>query len=186
MCSQYEDVFDGLGNLGTPLRLEVDETVQPVQQLLRRVPEALRTPPKEYLDNLEARGVIEKVERPIEWVNSVVISRKANGNLRLCLDPKPLNKVFKRCHFPMPGVEDILPELGKAKIFTKVDCKDGYWQIKITEESALLTTLATPFGRYKWNRMPFRISPTTEIFQLRLHEAVEGLDGVHAIADDIL
>ena len=45
--SQYEDAFDGLGNLGTPLRLEVDETVKPVQQPLRRVPEALRTPLKE-------------------------------------------------------------------------------------------------------------------------------------------
>ena len=87
VCSQYKDVFDGLGNLGTPLRLEVDETVKPVQQPLRRVLEALRTPLKEYLDDLEARGVIEKVERPTEWVNSVMITRKANGNLRLCVDP---------------------------------------------------------------------------------------------------
>ena len=181
VCSQYEDVLDGLGNLGTPLRLEVDETVKPVQQPLRRVLEALRTPLKEYLDDLEARGVIEEVERPTEWVNSVVIATKPNGNLRLCLDPKPLNKALKRCHFPMPVIEDILSELGKAKIFTKVDC-----QIKLTEESSLLTTFAIPFGRYKWNRMPFGISPASEIFQLRLHEAVEGLDGVYAIADDIL
>ena len=86
----------------------------------------------------------------------------------------------------MPVIEDILPELGKAKIFTKLDCKDGYWQIKLTEENSLLTTFATPFGRYKWNRMPFRISPASEIFELRLHEAVEGLDGVYAIADHIL
>ena len=119
-------------------------------------------------------------------MNSVVIARKANGNPRLCLDLKPLNKALKRYHFPMPVIEDILPDLGKAKIFTKVDCKDGYWQIKLTEESSLLTTFATPFGRYKWNRMPFGISPASEIFQLRLHEAVEGLDGVYAIADDIL
>ena len=116
----------------------------------------------------------------------MVIARKANGNLRLCLDPKPLSKALKRWHFPMPLIEDILPDLGKAKIFTKVDFKDGYWQIKLTEESSLLTTFATPFGRYKWNRMPFGISPASEIFQLRLHEAVEGLDRVYAIADDIL
>ena len=86
----------------------------------------------------------------------------------------------------MPVIEDILPELGKAKIFTKVDCKDGYWQIKLTEESSLLTTFATPFGRYKWNRTPFWISPASEIFQLRLNEAVEGLDGVYAAADVML
>ena len=186
ICSEFGDVFEGLGSLGTPLQLEVDKDVRPVQQPLRRVPEAMRKPLKERLEDLEAKGVIEKVERPTEWVNFVVIARKANGKLRLCLDPKPLNKALKRCHFPMPVIEDILPELGKAKIFTKVDCKDGYWQVKLTEESSLLTTFATPFGRYKWNRMPFGISPVSEIFQLRLHEAVEGLDGVYVIADDIL
>ena len=186
VCSQYKDVFEGLGSLGAPLRLKVDKEVKPVHQPLRRVPEGLRTSLKDYLDNLETKGVIERVDRPTEWVNSVVIARKANGKLHLCLDAKPLNKALKRCHFPMPVFEDILPELGKAKIFTKVDCKDGYWQIKLTEESSLLATFATPFGRYKWNRMPFGISPVSEIFQIRLHEAVEGLDGVYAIADDIL
>ena len=90
----------------------------------------------------------------------------------------------------MPGIEDILLELGKAKIFTKVDCKDGYWQVKLTEEGSLLTTFATPFSRYKWNWLPFLEfpppPPNSEIFQLRLHEAVKGLDGVYAIANDIL
>ena len=60
--------FDGLDNLGASLRLEVDLTVKPVQQALRRAPKALRTPLKEYLDDLEDSGVIEKVERPTEWV----------------------------------------------------------------------------------------------------------------------
>lgn len=101
------------------MQLEVDKDVRPVQQPLRGVPEAMRKPLKEHLDDLEAKSVIEKVERPTEWVNSVVIARKANGKLRLCLDPKPLNKALKRSHFPMPVIEDILPELGKAKCSLK-------------------------------------------------------------------
>ena len=126
---EYKDVFEGLGNLGTPLQLEVDKEVKPVQQTLRRVPEALRTPLKEYLDDLEAKGVIEKVERPTEWVNSVVIARKANGKLHLCLDPKSLNKALKRCHFPMPVIEDILPELGKAKVLEHMQSRmTSLWQ----------------------------------------------------------
>ena len=181
MCSQYKDFFDGLGSLEIPLRLEVDKTVQPVQQPLKRVPKVSRSPLKEYLDDLETRSVIEKVERSTEWVNSMVITRKANGNLRLCLDPKPLNKALNRCHFPMAVIEDILPELGKAKMCTKANCKHGCWQIKLTEDSLLLTTCATPFGRYKWNCMSFGISPAREIFQLHLHEAVEGLVRVYAV-----
>lgn len=81
----------------------------------------------------------------------------------------------------MSVIEDILPELDNAKIFTKVDCKDDYWQVKLTEESSLLTTFATPIGR--WNRMPFAISPASEIFQLRLHTTVEGPELQSAIAD---
>lgn len=58
--------------------------------------------------------------------------------------------------------------------------------MKLTEETSLLTTFATPFGRCKWNRTPLGVSSTGEIFQQRLHEAVESLDGVYTIADDIL
>ena len=104
LCSENKDVFQGLGNLGSPLRPEVDEQVRPVQLALRNVPGALRTPVKEYLDDLEVRGVIVNVDRPTEWMNSVVIVRNANGKLRLCLDPKPLNKALKRCHLPMPAL----------------------------------------------------------------------------------
>ena len=67
-----------------------------------------------------------------------------------------------------------------------MDCKNGYWQVPLDQESTLLTTFNTPFGRYKWNRMPFGISPAGEIFQRRLDQAIEGLDGVQTVADDIL
>lgn len=88
ICSEFEDVFEGIGDLGTPLQLLVDKDVRPVQQPWRRVPEVMRKPLKEYLDDLEAKRVIEKLERPTEWVNSVMM--ESNGKLRLCLDPKPL------------------------------------------------------------------------------------------------
>lgn len=94
--SEFKDVFKGLNSLGVPLQLEVDKDVKPVQQPLRRVPEAMREPLKGYLNDLEAKGVIQKVERPIEWVNFVVVAKKANGKLHLCLNPKPLNKALKR------------------------------------------------------------------------------------------
>ena len=93
---------------------------------------------------------------------------------------------LKRCHYPIPTIEEVLPGLAKAKLFSKVDCKNGYWQVKLDEESSMLTVFNTPFGRYKWNRMPFGISPAGEIFQRRLDQAIEGLEGVSTVADDIL
>ena len=68
-------------------------------------------------------------------------------------------------------------------MFSKLDCKNGYWQVPLDHDSSVLTTFNTPFGRYKWNRMPFGISPAGEIFQRRLDQAIEGLAGVRTVAD---
>ena len=158
--TKYAEVFQGLGELGEPLHLEVhvDEMITPVQIPPRRIPEALKVPLKDHLAELEQQGVIE-----------------SNGKIRLCLDPQPLNKALKRCHYPIPTIEEVLPDLANAKVFTKLDCKNSYWQVKLDQDSSILTTFNTPFGRYKWTRMPFGISPPGEIFQRHLDQAMRDL-----------
>ena len=146
----------------------------------------MKQPLREHLDDLVKRDVIERVNGPTEWVSALVVVAKPNGKIRLCLDPRPLNKALKRCHHPIPTIDDVLPELSNAKVFTKVDCSNGYWQVKLDDESSLLTTFNTPFGRFKWKRMPFGISPAGEIFQQRLDQTIEDLEGVRTVADDIL
>lgn len=182
----YSDVFEGLGVLGPDLHLEIEPASSPVQLPPRKIPESLKQPLRIHLDELVKLGVVERVEYPTDWVSAIVVTRKPNGKIRLCLDPRPLNKVLKRCHHPMPTIEDVLPELANAKVFSKVDCSNGYWQVKLDEESSQLTTFNTPFGRFKWKRMPFGISPAGEVFQQRLDQAIDGLDGVRTVADDIL
>ncbi len=86
----------------------------------------------------------------------------------------------------LPTVDDVLPKLTKARVFTVLDAKDGFWQIKMDQESSLLTTFGTPFGRYRWLRMPFGIATAPEEFQRRQHEIVEDLPGVEVIADDYI
>ena len=186
ILNKYPDVFEGLGELGPELQLEVEDYATPIQLSPGRIPEALKQLLKQHLDKLREDGIIEKVNFPTDWISATVVAKKSNGDIHLCLDPKPLNKVLKRCKYPLPVIEEVLPELGKAKVFTKVDYKNGYWQVKLNETSSLLTTFATPFGRYKWKCMPFSIAPAGEIFQSRLDQAIEGLDGVKTVADDIL
>ena len=129
--------------------------------------------------------IITKVTEPTEWVNSLVIVEKPN-KLRICLDPKHLNSSIKRSHYPMPTIEEVINDLSDVKYFSVFDAKDGYWHVKLTERSSKLTTFNTPFGRYRWLRMPFGIKSASEEFQRRMHEALEGLDGVQVIVDDIL
>ena len=67
-----------------------------------------------------------------------------------------------------------------------LDAKCGFWQVKQDEKSSYLTTMNTPFGRYRWLRMPFAINSAPEVWQQRMHELVEGLTDVEVIADDLL
>ena len=147
---------------------------------------ALRQPLKEELKRLEDRGVIKKVSEPTDWVSSLVVVRKPSGKLRVCIDPQHLNTTLKRSHYPLPIIEDILPELANAKVFSKADLKDGFLQIELDDESSTLTTFQTPWGRCRYLRMPFGISPAPEYFQQYLDQNLEGLSGVYKIADDIL
>lgn len=99
----------------------------------------------------------------------------------MCIDPKPLNVALKRNQYPTLTVEDILPDLSNARIFSVVDAKDGFWHIQLDQASSFLTTFGTPWGRYRWLRMSFGISPAPEEFQRRMDEALEGLDGTRAM-----
>lgn len=64
----------------------------------------------------------------------MVTVRKRNGKPRICIDPRQINKALKCSHFPLPTIEDILPEVSEAKIFTVCDMKHGFWHVKLREE----------------------------------------------------
>ena len=104
----------------------------------------------------------------------------------MCLDPKSLNEALKRERYQLPVIDDLLPELSKAKIFFTVGFRSGYWHCILNQESSLLTTFSTPHGRYRWPRVPFGFSVSSEIFQKRVNQVLDRLDGVLDITDDIL
>ena len=80
----------------------------------------------------------------------------------------------------------MLPNLNNAKVFSKLDVKQAYWHVQLDKESSLLTTMITPFGRYRWARLPFGLKVSSEIFQRKLNKALCGLNGVICVADDLL
>ena len=185
ILEDYSDVFDGLGCLPGTYSIEIDKTIKPVQHQPRRVPVAQKAEVKAEIERLVTKGIITKVVEPTDWISSMVVVRKPK-KLRVCLDPKDLNKAIKRSKYMMPTIDDILPKVSKAKVFTVLDAKDGFWQVKLEEKSSYLTTFWTPFGRYRWLRLPFGISSASEEFQRKQHDALEGLQGTEVIVDDIL
>ena len=130
--------------------------------------------------------VIEKVEQPTDWVNSVVYATKPSGELRICLDPKDLNTCVRRPHHYTQVLEDILPHLQGARVFSILDARSGNWNMKLDDESKLLTIFNTPYGRYCFRRLPFGLVSAQDVFQKKVDQTFEGLPGVVAIADDIV
>ena len=126
---------------------------------------------------MEAAVVIEKVEEPTEWVNSLVVVENPDGSL---------NKVIKREHFQLTTFEDISTRLVATTHFTKLDAKKGYWQIPLDEESAKLATMNTPFRRYKFLRLPFGIHSAQEVFHRIINGSFIYIVGVETDVDDFL
>ena len=91
-----------------------------------------------------------------------------------------------RPHYPIRTLEDILPKLSHARYFTKLDTRSGYWTKRLSESSSYLTTCNTPFGWYRFLRLPFGLHCSQNLFQLKMDECFEGMEGVVAIVDDIL
>ena len=158
----------------------------PVQNRRRKILLSMKKDVKAKIDTLVKNDILDKVDHPTPWISSLQPVRKPNGKICLCIDPHHLNEANHMNHFPMPTLDDVLPELAQAKIFSLCDAKDGFLQIKLSEASSDLTCFWTPFGRYKWKRMPFGITSAPEEFQHRLSNVLDGLPGVTVVADDIL
>ena len=96
---------------------------------------------------MEQTGVIVRQTEPTDWVNSMVAVVKPN-KIRICIDPRDLNKAIQRDHLPMMTIEEVVAGMPQAKVFSVLDATSGYWQVKLDETSSKLCTFNTPYGRY--------------------------------------
>ena len=186
LLEMYPSVFTGLGEFPGVHHIHTDPTVTPVVHGCRKIPLAVMDRLKASLRHLVDADVITPVNDPTEWVSSLVVTEKKNGSLRVCLDPRDLNKAIKRQHYSIPTPEDVRCKLAGKSIFTILDEKDGYWQVKLDEPSSELCTFNTPWGRYRFKRLPFGIKSASEVFQQKNCETFGNIEGVHIIADDMI
>lgn len=153
---------------------------------LRRVPHALMHKVKQELERMEKNKIIKPTTHPTDWVSQMVVVMKKDGSLRICMDPRPLNKATKRAHYPFPTFEEISAELHGAKYFCKLDAQSGYWMLPLDSESSKLCTFQTPWGRYSFLRLPFGLNISAEIFHKTIAETFGHIKKVRVFQDDIL
>uniref|UniRef100_A0A6G5ABV7 Putative tick transposon n=1 Tax=Rhipicephalus microplus TaxID=6941 RepID=A0A6G5ABV7_RHIMP len=120
---------------------------------------AIQTQVKEMLQD----GVIQPSSSP--WSSPVVLVKKKDGTLRFCVDYRKLNNVTKKDVYPLPRVDDSLDKLRRAKYFSSVDLKSGYWQIEVDERDREKTAFVTPDGLYEFKVLPFGLCSAPATFQ---------------------
>ena len=138
-------------------------SAQPIRLVPYRIPQAYRDTVKKELHEMEESGIIERSSS--EWAAPIVLVRKKDGALRMCVDYRRLNAVSRADAYPIPRVDDLLDRLGKAKYITTLDLSRGYWQVPVDDESRSRTAFTTPFGLFQFRVMPFGLQGAPATFQ---------------------
>ena len=173
----------------TELHINTGDAV-PKKQHVRRVPFAVRREVAKQLAKMQREGVIRPSSSP--WASAIVLVRKKDGMLRICVDYRHLNSVTKLGTFPLPRIDDLLDQLGSAKCFTTLDLAAGYWQIRVADESIEKTAFITPTGLFEFRVMPFGLTNAPAVFQRLMQRVLQGLnptegpDFVSVYIDDVL
>ncbi|XP_038221597.1 uncharacterized protein K02A2.6-like [Zerene cesonia] len=168
------------------IQIPINSNVNPVAQPYRRIPIPLEEKINSKIDELLQRDIIEKVEGPSEWVSPVVPILKADGDVRLCIDMRRANLAIKRENHPLPTMDQLLPKIQNAQMFSKLDIKDAFHQLELVTDSRHITTFISGKGLYRFKRLMFGITCAPEMFQKTLERVLIECEGVVNFIDDIL
>ena len=166
-------------------RVNTRSDVTPIQQKMRPLPLAVREEVKAHLQELEEKGVIERVDSS-PWVSPMVVTRRRSGDIRLCLDLKEVNKGIIPSKHPLPDMEETLHKLRGSVMFSSLDMKAAFNQLMLHEESRNLTAFMTYDGLRRYTRCCFGLSSIPAAFQKVMEHILDGLHGVQAYLDDII
>lgn len=140
-----------------------------ITQPYRRIPPTQYSEVREHITKLLQKGVIKPSSSA--YASPIVLVRKTDGNLRLCVDYRRLNVKTKRDAFPLPRIDESFDALQGAKFFSTIDLASGYHQIAVREQDQPKTAFTTTFGIFEYSRMPFGVCNGPSTFQ-RLMQSI--------------
>ncbi len=183
-----DQVFGDMGLVNTkPIVITPRENVTPYHVgAPRTVPIPLRPKTEKELYRALNLGVIRRITKATDWCAPISVTLKKNGKLRLCVDLRKLNKSLKRESLELPTMEDIAPTFKDSECYSLLDASNSFWQMPLDAKSQELTTFITHIGRFCFTRLPFGITIASEIFQRKMHEILDGVEGIAIYQDDII
>ena len=136
-----------------------------------KIPQGMVKALKHEIDRMLELGVIQMLDinEATDWVHNLVLIRKPNGKLCVCLDPRMINRVLRFNVHNSCTFQDISLSIRGVKKISKIDANSGFWTLPMSQESQLLTTFNTPWDRYCFIMMPFRLNQAQYFFQYYIH-----------------
>ncbi|GKA06918.1 putative reverse transcriptase domain-containing protein [Tanacetum coccineum] len=114
------------------------------------------------LQELLEKGFIRPSSTP--WGAPVLFVKKKDGSFRICIDYRELNKLTVKNHYPLPRIDDLFNQLQRSSVYSKIDMRSGYHQLRIKEEYIPITAFRTRYGHFVFQVMPFGLTNAPAIF----------------------
>ena len=186
VLKKYDKLFSGeLGEYPhKKIKLEVMENAKPIHARPYSIPRINARTFKEELDHLCEIGVLARAGAS-EWASPTMGVPKKDGRIRIVSDFRQLNKVIKRKIFPLPNINEMLRSRAGYSFLTKLDISMQYYTFVLDEDSQDLTTIITPFGKYKYLRLPMGVKVATDVAQEIMTELLRELEQALVFIDDI-
>nr|GFB78965.1 putative reverse transcriptase domain-containing protein [Tanacetum cinerariifolium] len=110
----------------------------------------------EQLKELSDKGFIRHSSSP--WGDPVLFFKKKDGSFRMCIDYRELNKLTVKNRYPLPRIDDLFDQLQGSSVYSKIDLRSGYHQLRVQEEDIPKTAFRTRYGHYEFQVMPFGLT----------------------------
>ena len=143
-------------------KIELAPGTEPISIAPYRMAPAELKELKVQMEELLSKGFVKTSTSP--WGAPVLFVKKKDGSLRLCIDYRQLNKVTIRNQYPLPRIDDLFDHLQGAKVFSKIDLRSGYHQLKVRREDVPKTAFKTRYGHYEFLVMPFGLTNAPTVF----------------------
>ena len=160
---------------------------EPFKERFRRIAPHLVEEVRQHIQEMLDGGTIRPSQSP--WCNAVVLARKKDGTLRFCIDFRRLNDRTRKDSFPLPRTNETMESLVGAQIFSCMDLKSGFWQVKMAEESMQYTAFTVgSMGVYEFLRMPYGLCNAPATFQRLMQNCLGELNLTFALIylDDVI
>lgn len=169
----------------TQMKIELNSD-RPVVYRPYRLSHHEREKVRTMVDDMLEAGIIR--ESVSNYASPIILVRKKDGNLRMCIDYRMLNSVTVKERYPMPIIDDEVCRLAGQAWFITLDLMSGYYQVPIMEEHKHLTAFVTPDGQYEFNRMPFGLANAPAVFQRMMNHVLgpARFDKATVYIDDVL